>query len=285
MQFISYRRSGRDGFGALRADGIVDLGARLGGSDLGQALRSHGMEALREAAVRHPADFALDGADGIAAWRPAVADAQQIFCAGLNYEEHRVEAGRPQTARPTIFLRLASSQVGHREALLLPRESQQFDYEGEIAVVIGRGGRRIAPERAWDHLLGLGCYNDGSVRDWQAHTGQWTPGKNFPGTGAFGPTLVDAARIGENEVMTLTTRLNGQVMQQAATDMLIFSIPELIAYVSTFTALRPGDVIVTGTPGGVGFKRQPPVFMRHGDTVEVEVSGLGTLSNPVRQEA
>jgi 2-keto-4-pentenoate hydratase/2-oxohepta-3-ene-1,7-dioic acid hydratase in catechol pathway len=284
MQFISYRRFGRDGFGASSVQGVVDLGARLGGIDIAQALRNHGMDALRDAAARHSPDFPLDGPDGITRWRPVVADAQQIFCVGLNYEEHRVEAGRPKTAKPTIFLRLASSQIGHCETLLLPRESEQFDYEGEIAVVVGRGGRRIDAERAWDHLLGMACYNDGSIRDWQAHTSQWAPGKNFPATGAFGPSLVDAREFTENSVLTLTTRLNGHVMQQATTEQLIFRIPELIAYVSTFVELQPGDVVVTGTPGGVGFKRQPPVFMQDGDRVEVEVTGLGTLSNPVKRE-
>lgn len=285
MQFLSFIRNQTPGFGALAGDGIVDLSARLDIRDLGQALRQHGADALRELAQRHGPDFPLSGADGIAAYRPVVADPGKIFCVGLNYHAHRVEAGRAETGNPTIFLRLADSQTGHEQPLVIPRESTQVDYEGEIAIVIGQGGRRIAAEHAFRHILGFACYNDGSVRDWQAHTTQWAPGKNFPDTGAFGPTLVEARNIGEDQVLTLQTRLNGEVMQHADTSMLIFPIPELIAYVSTFTALQPGDVIVTGTPGGVGFKRQPPRFLQHGDRVEVEVSGLGTLANTVRREA
>jgi len=285
MRYISFQRRGLASFGALSDQGVIDLGAHLGCTDLGEALRTQGADALREATAYATADFALDGTDGITSWRPVVADARQIFCVGLNYEDHRLEVNRPKSAWPTLFLRLASSQVGHLQPLLLPPESDQFDYEGEIAVVIGRGGRRIPADRAWQHLLGLACYNDGSIRDWQAHTGQWTPGKNFAATGAFGPTLVDSHAIDENDVLHLTTRLNGQVVQQGSTDMLIFPIPELIAYVSTFTELFPGDVIVTGTPGGVGFKRQPPLFMKHGDTVEIEVTQVDSLRNPVCREA
>lgn len=284
MRYISFNRDGKAGYGALLDTGVFDLGARLGGNDLGEALRQHGEDVVRETAARGTADFAWDASDASLTWRPVVADARQIFCVGLNYEEHRVEANRPKTLKPTIFLRLASSQVGHLQPMLLPPESDQFDFEGEIAIVIGRGGRRIAADKAWPHILGMACYNDGSIRDWQAHTGQWAPGKNFVGTGAFGPWLLDGSVIGENETLHLTTRLNGQVMQQGSTDMLIFPIPELVAYISTFAELLPGDVIVTGTPGGVGFKRQPPVYMQHGDRVEVEVSRLGMLANPVCRE-
>jgi len=284
MRYVSFHRHGQAGFGALSENGVIDLGARLGGRDLGSALRRYGAEDLREIASRGTADFPLEGADGITTWRPVVADPRQIFCVGLNYEVHRLEANRPRTATPTIFLRLAASQVGHLQPLLLPPESEQLDFEGEIAVVIGQAGRRIPVDRAWRHIFGMACYNDGSIRDWQAHTGQWTPGKNFVGTGAFGPALVDSHTINENDVLRLTTRLNGQVMQQGSTDMLIFPIPELIAYISTFAELLPGDVIVTGTPGGVGFKREPPLFMKPGDTVEIEVTGLGTLRNLVSRD-
>ena len=207
-----------------------------------------------------------------------------MLCAGLNYDEHVRETRRERTERPTIFMRYAESQLGHEQPILLPPESERLDYEGEIAVVIGRAGRRISEEDAFSHIAGFACYNDGSIRDWQTHTSQWGPGKNFQATGAFGPTLVSADEIGENEALTLETRLNGQVVQHATTDMLIFSIPTLIAYCSTFTRLQPGDVIVTGTPGGVGAKRNPPLFMKDGDVVEVEVSKLGILRNPIRAE-
>lgn len=281
MKFVSFTRQGKAGFGVVRNEGVVDLGARLGLVDLGAALRAHGIDTLKDLAQKHDADFALASID---AYRPAVADPDKVLCAGLNYDEHVRETRRERTERPTIFMRYAESQLGHEQPILLPPESERLDYEGEIAVVIGRAGRRISEEDAFSHIAGFACYNDGSIRDWQTHTSQWGPGKNFQATGAFGPTLVSADEIGENEVLTLETRLNGQVVQHATTDMLIFSIPTLIAYCSTFTRLQPGDVIVTGTPGGVGAKRNPPLFMKDGDVVEVEVSKLGILRNPIRAE-
>lgn len=289
MRFLSFSRAGQSSFGVLAGEGVADLGARLGVTDLGAALRQRGAESLRDFAsgviARNGADFAREGAEGIAAYRPVVADPNQIFCVGLNYHEHRVEAGRAETAQPTIFLRLPASQTGHAQPMIVPRESERFDFEGEIAIVIGRGGRRIRPEQAFSHIFGFAPYNDGSIRDWQAHTTQWAPGKNFPDTGAFGPWLADTDEVRDGDVLTLETRINGEVMQHADTSMLIFAIPEVIAYVSTFIALQPGDVIVTGTPGGVGFKRQPPRFLRAGDVVEVAVSQVGVLSNPVVAEA
>lgn len=281
MKLISFSRQGANSFGAVVNEGVVDLGARLGLAELGAALRQSGLDAIQELAARSPADFALAEID---AFRPVVADPDKILCAGLNYDEHVQETKKQRTERPTIFLRVAASQTGHEQPIVLPPESERLDYEGEIAVVIGKGGRRIAEDKAYAHIAGFACYNDGSIRDWQLHTSQWGPGKNFQSTGAFGPALITRDEIGENEVLTLETRLNGQVMQHATTDMLIFSIPTLIAYCSSFVALAPGDVIVTGTPGGVGAKRNPPVFMKDGDVVEVEVSKLGVLRNPVRAE-
>lgn len=282
MQFISFTHQGRNSFGAVAGGGVIDLGARLGLSDLGQALRRQPVDALIDEAGRYAAD--LSAADALDAYRPVVADPEKILCAGLNYAEHVRETQKERTERPTIFLRVAESQVGHCQPILLPPESARLDYEGEIAVVIGKRGRRIPEDQAFSYIAGFACYNDGSIRDWQTHTSQWGPGKNFQSTGGFGPTLVTSDEIGENEVLMLETRLNGQVMQRATTDMLIFAIPELVAYCSSFVTLSPGDVIVTGTPGGVGARRQPPVFMKDGDVVEVEVSKLGVLRNPVRSE-
>jgi len=281
MKFVSFNTSQSTSFGVLVADQVIDLGARLGLANLGEALQLHSLEALQNLADRHAGDFSIDD---ITAYRPVVADPDKIFCVGLNYDAHVKETNRERTTQPTLFLRLAASQVGHQQALVVPPESHKFDYEGEIAVVIGKPGRRIPVDKAFQHVAGLACYNDASVRDWQTHTSQWTPGKNFEGTGGFGPWLVDTSEVGENDVLTLETRLNGQIMQQAGTDMLIFSIPELIHYISIFITLKPGDVIVTGTPGGVGVKREPPVFMKDGDLVEVEVSKLGILKNPIRAE-
>ncbi|RKP47150.1 fumarylacetoacetate hydrolase family protein [Pararobbsia silviterrae] len=281
MKFISFVRQGKPAIGTVVGEGVVDLSRRTGHVELGAALRTLGLDALKDTAAKASADFAL--AD-IEAWRPVVADPGLIACAGLNYAAHVAETKREATERPTIFLRVAESQLGHEQAIKIPPESAKLDYEGEIAVVIGKRGRRISEDRAFDHIAGYSCYNDGSIRDWQLHTSQWIPGKNFQGTGAFGPWLVTTDEIGERDVLTLETRLNGEVMQHANTDLLLFPIATLIAYVSTFVTLNPGDVIVTGTPGGVGAKRQPPVFMKAGDVVEIEVSKVGVLRNRIEAE-
>ncbi len=182
-------------------------------------------------------------------------------------------------------MRVGESQAGHQQPILKPSESTQLDYEGEIAVIIGKAGRRIAEADAWSHVAGYSAYNDGSVRDWQKHTLQFTAGKNFTGTGAFGPWMVTRDEIADGEELTLETRLNGQVMQKTTTASMIFSIPVLIEYISAFTSLQPGDVIVTGTPGGVGAKRVPPVWMKPGDTVEIEVGKVGVLVNSIAPDS
>lgn len=282
MKLLSYSRRGEARWGALAGDRIVDLHAASQGryATLRSALAELDLAAIESLANAATPQLALADVTLL----PVIPDAPRIFCVGLNYEEHRVEARREKTGQPTIFLRVASSQVGHGQPLVIPSESQQVDYEGEIAIVIGRGGRRIREADAWAHIAGYAPYNDGSVRDWQAHTTQWTPGKNFPATGGFGPWMVTRGEIGDGQVLALRTRLNGEVVQQATTEQLIFPMPSLVAYISSFTPLEPGDVIVTGTPGGVGFKRQPPLYLRPGDVVEVEVQDIGTLSNPVRAE-
>src|SRR5207245_9484972 len=194
---------------------------------------------------------------------------------------HRTEPGRYKTAHPALFLRVAESQTGHRQPLLRPRESTQLDYEAEIALVIGKAGRRISQEKSWQHIAGYSCYNDGSVRDWQRHTLQWTAGKNFSRTGGFGPWMVTRSEIADGEELTLEPRLNGQVMQHATTEQMIFKIPKIIEYVSAWTTLLPGDVLVTGTPGGVGARRTPPVWMKPGDKVEIEIDKVGILENSI----
>lgn len=217
-------------------------------------------------------------------WLPVIPNPDKIVCVGLNYEEHRAETGRDKTENPALFLRVAESQVGHRQPLLRPRESTHLDFEAEIALIIGKSGRRIAQRDAWNHVAGYSCYNDGSVRDWQRHTVQWTAGKNFARTGAFGPWMVTADDIAPNTVLTLSCRLNGQQMQHATTEMMIFKMPRLIEYISTFTTLAPGDVIVTGTPGGVGARRNPPLWMKPGDSVEVEIDKVGVLVNTIGED-
>ena len=218
-------------------------------------------------------------------FQPVVADPGKILCVGVNYVAHRSETGRSESKYPVIFTRFAESQVGHLQAILRPPESVALDYEGELAVIIGAAGRRIGRADAGRHIAGYACYNDATVRDWQRHTHQFTPGKNFPTTGAFGPWMVTADEIADVGRLTLRTRLNGETVQEASVADLIFDVPELIAYISTFTQLQPGDVIVTGTPGGVGDRRTPPLYMRAGDRVEVEIDGIGILANPVVDEA
>lgn len=279
MKLASYFASGGASFGAIDGDRIVDLRARLGRAypDLRSLLVGDGLEAARRALRGAVADFRLDEV----VFRPVVPNPGKIVCAGLNYEEHRIEGDRPKTADPALFLRLPESQTGHRRPLVRPVESVQFDFEGEIALVVGRRGRRIPEAQAYEYVAGYACYNDGSVRDWQLATSQWTPGKNFPCTGAFGPWLALTDELPADSTLEIVTRLNGQEVQRATTDMMIFPIPRLISFISCFTTLEPGDVIVTGTPGGVGMRRSPPLFMKDGDEVEVQVSGVGALVNTV----
>ena len=281
MKLATYRTSKGAGYGVVRDDGIVDLTRRIGKKypDLRALLAGNALgAALKIAKAAKKPDLKT----GNVTFLPVIPNPGKIVCVGLNYEEHRVETGRDKTENPALFIRVAESQVGHGQPIVMPAESTNLDYEGEIAVVIGKRGRRIPEEDAWRHVAGYACYNDGSVRDWQRHTLQWTAGKNFVRTGAFGPWMVTRSEIADGEELTLETRLNGQVMQHATTAQMIHRIPGLIHYISTFTSLEPGDVIVTGTPGGVGARRTPPVWMKPGDTVEVEVSRVGVLVNSIK---
>ena len=207
----------------------------------------------------------------------------KILCIGMNYAEHAAEIGAEPPTCPEVFVRFASSLVGHGAPILRPSGSVQLDYEGELVAVIGRGGRAIARERALEHVAGYAIFNDASIRDVQFRTRQWTLGKNFDGTGAFGPVLVTADELPAGaRGLRLRTRLNGTVLQDACTSQLIFDVAALVALLSEGMTLEPGDLIVTGTPSGVGFTRQPPVFMKPGDVCEVELEGIGVLRNPVR---
>jgi 2-keto-4-pentenoate hydratase/2-oxohepta-3-ene-1,7-dioic acid hydratase in catechol pathway len=282
VKLLSFEHRGRASFGAVVDGGIVDLARALDGrhASLRQLIAAGALAEAAAALQGREPDLALDAVTLL----PVIPDPDKIVCVGLNYGEHVRETGRTVTESPALFLRVPGSQVGHGQPILRPRESQRLDYEGEIAVIIGRGGRRIAEADAWSHICGYSCYNDGSVRDWQVATSQWTPGKNFYHTGGFGPWMVTADEIAPGQVMSLVTRLNGQEMQRATTDMMIHGIPRQIAYISSFVPLLPGDVIVTGTPGGVGNKRNPPVFMKPGDVVEVEVDAIGVLRNTVADD-
>ena len=281
MKLASFIIADRSSFGVVENDEIADVGALLKDSyaDLKALIAGGG---LAEVAARAPEAKRISLSD--AALLPVIPNPGKIFCVGHNYESHRQETGRAKTEHPSIFLRFADSQTGHRQKLLRPAVSTMFDFEGELAVIIGKGGRAISPERALDHVAGYACYNDASVRDWQWHTHQFTPGKNFPGTGAFGPWLVTADEVGDPAQLSVTTRLNGEVVQSQPTAEMIFPIPALVAYISQFTPLSPGDVIVTGTPGGVGAKRQPPLWLKDGDTIEIEIPKVGLLVNRVEGE-
>jgi len=216
---------------------------------------------------------------------PPVPKPPKILCVGLNYDDHLEESGLKKPVYPEIFARFATSLIAHREPIRRPRESSALDYEAELAVVIGRGGRRIPRDRALDNVAGYSLFNDATIRDFQLRTPQWTMGKNFDGTGAFGPWLVtpDAVPPGARG-LRIQGRLNGQTMQDSRTDLLIFNVPALIEMISVAMNLEPGDVIITGTPGGVGAERKPPVYMKSGDVFEVEIEGMGVLSNPVEDE-
>ena len=216
---------------------------------------------------------------------PSITDPGKILCIGVNYRTHQQETGRTEQKAPTVFTRFADTQIGHRQSAQMPASTEQFDYEGEMALVIGKDAFHVAKEEAFEYVAGYAAYNDFTARDWQRVTTQWIPGKNFPGTGAFGPWLVPAADLGDVSALSLETRVNGDVRQKASVADLYFSIPELIAHVTGFTRLAAGDVIVTGTPGGVGFFMQPQGLLSDGDQVEVEITGLGVLRNTVTRVA
>ena len=282
MKLLTYSSGGEPTYGVATDEGVIDVGKRLGESyaSIRDVLEADALNAVREVAAGQSPDTGLNDIS----YLPVIPNPEKIVCVGLNYEEHRVETGREPTGYPVLFARYAHCQVGHGQPMVRPRNSEQFDYEGELVVVIGKQARHVSRDDALDHIAGYSIYNDGSVRDWQSHTHQFLPGKNFDATGAFGPWMVTADQLPDPAALTLTTRLNGQVLQHAGTDQLIFNVPYLVSYISDFMTLKPGDVIVTGTPGGVGMKRNPPLFMKAGDTVEVEISGIGTLVNPIVDE-
>jgi 2-keto-4-pentenoate hydratase/2-oxohepta-3-ene-1,7-dioic acid hydratase in catechol pathway len=278
VRWLTFLRDGSPSFGYLTPDGqgVVDVGARGRFADIMWAIAA---EALNDLVSRcgSTADLPLEGLN----YLPSLPNPDKILCVGLNYKAHQEETGRGGEGFPTIFVRFANAQVGHEQPMIRPRESNTLDYEGEIALVIGRGGRRIPKDRALSHVAAYGIYLDGSVREFQRQTSQFTAGKNFPGTGGFGPWLMTPDEVGDVTQMEITTRLNGEVMQNAKAELLVFDFGDIIAYCSTFCELTPGDVIVTGTPGGVGAARKPPVFMDEGDVVEVEVIPIGTLRHRV----
>lgn len=282
MKLISFEVAGQPSYGVVGGDGIIDLGREFGTRwpSLRQVLAADGLTELGRAARGRSADRAL----GDVTFLPPIPDPAKIICVGMNYEPHRIEMGRDKDPYPTLFSRFTDCLVAHGQPIVRPRVSDKLDYEGEFALVIGRGGRHIGKANALDHIAGYACFLDGSLRDYQVHTGQVIAGKNFPRTAGFGPWMVTVDEAGDPTALELTTRLNGSVMQEGRIDQLIYPIPELIAYISQWTELAPGDVISTGTPSGVGLARTPPVFMGAGDTIEVEISRIGTLRHTIIDE-
>jgi 2-keto-4-pentenoate hydratase/2-oxohepta-3-ene-1,7-dioic acid hydratase in catechol pathway len=282
MKLLSFQRSGRESWGAVVGTGVIDLAEATGCPTLAEFIASPRF-AERDALVAGlQPTFDLQDLQLL----PVIPRPEKIVCAVRNYMDHHQEvlaAGmqRELSEFPPIFLRVWRSQVAHGQPIVRPKVSESLDWEGELAVVIGRGGRDIPEAQAWEHVAGYSCYNDASVREWQFHAKQIASGKNFEGTGAFGPWMVTADEIAPGRQLKLQTRLNGEVVQSSDTGHMIFPIPRLISYASTIFTLVPGDVVVTGTPAGVGWSKKPPRFMKPGDVVEVEIEAVGTLRNPV----
>ena len=279
MKLVSFSRLGKARFGAVVKDGVIDLTGKLDPdvNTIKELISLHMEDQAEEFIAGKNKDLSVS--DII--FLPVIPDPEKIMCVGLNYVEHKKETGRPDVDNPTIFTRFADSQVAHMQPMIKPDNSDRFDYEAEMAIIIGKGGRFISEDEALSHIAGYACYNDGSIRNYQRHTSQYTPGKTFPGTGGFGPYMVTPSEVGDYRKLPIELRLNGNIMQKATLADLIFPIPRLISYISEFTALSSGDVIVTGTPGGVGDKRNPPVYMVPGDIVEVDIGMLGVLRNPI----
>jgi 2-keto-4-pentenoate hydratase/2-oxohepta-3-ene-1,7-dioic acid hydratase in catechol pathway len=278
MKLLSFFADGKEFFGAVSGDSVVTLNKRVRQPNLAAAFAAGKMEAMRKAAQEAKPDRKLADVKFL----PAIPHPGKILCAGINYRSHAAETGRELPMQPSMFVRFTDTLVGHDGEMIRPTVSDNFDFEGELALVIGKGGRHIKAVDALDHVAGYTCFVDGSVRDYQKFS--VTSGKNFPGTGPLGPWIVTTDEIPDPSKLTLTTRLNGMQVQHSPTDLLIYSIPQIIAFCSDFTELSPGDLIATGTPEGVGHSRKPPLWMKAGDVLEVEISSIGTLRAHVVDE-
>jgi 2-keto-4-pentenoate hydratase/2-oxohepta-3-ene-1,7-dioic acid hydratase in catechol pathway len=278
MKLASYIVDGRPAFGVVVGDRLATMNGRTKYGSLREALAAGALDEIRRAAEGERGDHKLPDVRFL----PAIPDPGKILCAGINYRSHAAETGRDIPTAPSMFVRFTDTLVGHEGDMVRPSVSECFDFEGELAIVIGRAGRHIKPEQALAHVAGYTCFVDGSVRDYQKIS--VTSGKNFPATGPLGPWIVTTDEIPDPARLTLVTRLNGQEVQRSATDLLIHSVPAIIAFCSEFTALSPGDVIATGTPEGVGHRRNPPLWMKAGDVLEVDISGIGTLRTRIVDE-
>ncbi len=284
MHFVRFSSGGEEWLGVDDGRGAVGLphGHPAFPGSLDDLVRSE-PDALSRAARVLRSGTLVDQA--AMTYLPPFARAQKIICVGLNYADHSAESGFKTPDYPTLFGRFNSSLIGHGEPMIRPRQSDTLDFEGELAAVIGRGGRRISRAEALSHVAGYSIFNDGSVREYQFKAPQWTVGKNFDGTGAFGPVFVTSDELAPGcRGLRLETRLNGQVVQSASTDDLVFSVADLVSIISEAITLEAGDVIVTGTPSGVGHARSPKLYMKAGDVCEVTIEKIGTLRNVVRDE-
>ena len=277
MRFVSYEYNEGVKIGAVIDNGIIDLSDA--GPSLKAILATGPLDNLIKVAEQRSPTVDLDHV----VLHQVVPDTGRIICVGKNYKDHAKEMGGEVPANPNLFMRTAQSVVGHQQSVIMPTASDQYDFEGELAVVMGRGGRHIPVDKALEYVAGYSCFLDGSVRDYQKHS--FTAGKNFDSSEACGPWLVPAREIPDPQALQLTTRVNGEVMQHASTADMIFSVAVVISYISEFTHLEPGDVLATGTPAGVGAGRTPPLWLKPGDQIDVEIENVGTLSNSVKAEA
>jgi 2-keto-4-pentenoate hydratase/2-oxohepta-3-ene-1,7-dioic acid hydratase in catechol pathway len=290
MKFLSYLVDGEPHFGLLRDDAVIDLGQRVGDRypDLRSFIAAPDWRAVSQALLAGATkDYDYAGLT----LQSVIPFPEKILCVALNYHDHVAEAnrhlpgGREAPKYPMVFVRFPDTLVGHRAPLVRPRVSQQLDYEAELLVVMGKHTpRQVKKQDALQYVFGYAAMNEGSVRDYQFHSRQLTPGKNFAQSGSTGPCLVTADEIPDPQNLDILFRLNGDVLQSANTRDMIFSVADLIAYITEWLPLKPGDLIASGTMGGVGFTRKPPIFMKPGDCAEVSISGIGTLSNGVRDE-
>jgi len=280
MKLLSFFHENTVKYGAIETDGTIFVLSELLSTQYPELRDVLGSESFLDTCGTAKNASPTLGLDEVRLL-PPIPYSNKIFCVGLNYLDHQDETGHAPTAYPTIFSRFSDSQCAHGSPMMMPECSTEFDFEAELAVVIGRPAYKVSESDALKHVAGYSCYNDGSIRDWQVHSTQFLPGKNFPNTGAFGPYLVTYDEIDDPQNLKIDCRLNGQSVQSATTGLMIHSIARTISYISQFSPLGAGDVIATGTPGGVGFTRTPPLFMKSGDVVEVEIENIGILRNEI----
>jgi 2-keto-4-pentenoate hydratase/2-oxohepta-3-ene-1,7-dioic acid hydratase in catechol pathway len=288
MKLVTFQHGNAVHYGAVKANRVVDLSTRLGRSfpDIISFIAQGGMPIAASLLQTEMGDYAFDDLELL----PVVPNPGKILCIGLNYADHVAEAskklgGREIPTKPMVFARWPESLTAHRDIIRRPRVSDNLDWEAELLVVIGQRVPRYTPvEKALDYVFGYSAMNEACLRDYQFHSRQLTPGKNFESTGAIGPWLVTADEVGDPQNLDIEMRLNGEIMQTANTKDMVFSVAQLISYISEWLPLNPGDLIASGTMAGVGFARQPPIFMKPGDKAEVSISKIGTLVNTVEDE-